>query len=70
MTVGTAASLLRSGRYDLRVVNRSSRNVHRQIHFHMPADEASTWREGLIEVLKAASNGRKAHATRAQPPER
>jgi len=50
LTVGTA-SQLGNGRDYLRIVNQSERNVHRQIHFEMPADSARSWRETLIEAL-------------------
>src|ERR1039458_5151700 len=45
-----------SGRGYLRVANRSGRNVHRQIHFDMPADEAIAWRDSLIAALKEATD--------------
>lgn len=64
MTVCKAASLAKSGRDYLRVANKSGRNVHRQIRFEMPADEASRWREELIAALKEATGGRKSHKTK------
>jgi hypothetical protein len=59
MTVGKAASLAKGGRDYLRVANKSGRNVHRQIRFDMPADEASRWRDDLIAALKKATEDRK-----------
>jgi|ERR1035437_6538367 hypothetical protein len=61
ITVLTSAS--RGGRDHLRAANKSGRNVHRQIHFDMPADEASKWREELIAALKEATENRKRHKT-------
>jgi hypothetical protein len=55
MTVGKAASLADNGRDYLRVVNKSGRNVHRQIHVTMPDHDAGTWRAALIAALTGAS---------------
>lgn len=55
ITVGAAA--VRDGRGYLRVVNPSGRNVHRQIKFHMPAEEARKWRDELIAALSNAAIG-------------
>jgi len=59
ITVGKAASLAKGGRDYLRVANKSGRNVHRQIRFERPADQASGWRDELIAALKEATEGRK-----------
>jgi hypothetical protein len=61
ITVCTSAS--RGGRNNLRVANTSGRNVHRQIRFEMPADEASRWREELIAALKEATVDRNRRKT-------
>jgi len=52
LTVDEAGKRLASGRNYLRVANRSGRNVHRQIHFRLPPQEARTWRQSLISVLR------------------
>lgn len=54
LTVGKAASLLKSQRDYLRVANKSGRNVHRQIRFDMPVGEAAKWRDELIAALTEA----------------
>jgi hypothetical protein len=64
LTVGKAAAFLKSGRDYLRVANRSGRNVHRQIHFDMPADEAIAWRDSLIAALKEATDNPTRHKTK------
>jgi len=64
ITVGTAASRLTSRRDYLRVVNRSGRNVHRQIRFDMATDEASRWRDALIAALKEATERQKKQSTK------
>jgi hypothetical protein len=56
LTVGTAAAFLKSGRDYLRVANSSGRNVHRQLRFDMPSNEAGQWRDALIAALKEATN--------------
>lgn len=53
LTVDVAAKWLRSGRSYLRVKNKSGRNVHRQIHFDMPAEQAEKWRADLMAALRA-----------------
>ena len=55
LTVAKAASVLKNKRDYLRVANPSGRNVHRQIHFHMPTDEANRWRDELIAALRKAT---------------
>jgi hypothetical protein len=55
ITVSKAASLTKSERNYLRVVNQSNRNVHRQIHFEMPPTDADRWRDDLIAVLSHAN---------------
>jgi hypothetical protein len=57
MTVIKAASL--GARDYLRAVNESGRNVHRQIRFEMPTEEATGWRDELINVLKKLAGGEK-----------
>jgi len=64
LTVGKAAALHSSGRDYLRIANKSGRNVHRQIRFVMPADEASRWRDDLIAALREAAEGRKRRKTK------
>lgn len=55
LTVETAAALLASRRNYLRTVNSSGRNLHRQIRFDMPLDQASEWRHRLISALREAT---------------
>ena|SRR5271165_5519350 len=55
LTVGMAASFLKSRRDYLRVANISGRNVHRQLRFDMPSEEANRWRNELIVALKEAT---------------
>ncbi len=52
LTVGKAGNNLASGRDYLRVANRSGRNVHRQIRFKLPSEEAIKWRKSLISLLQ------------------
>jgi hypothetical protein len=52
LTVEVAAALLPSCRNYLRTINRSGRNVHRQIRFDMQFDQATEWRHGLISALR------------------
>lgn len=62
MTVGRASTALKTGRDYLRIANSSGRNVHRQIRFTMPTEEAELWRKQLIEALmEAASHGQDTH---------
>jgi hypothetical protein len=67
MTVRKAASLAKSGRDYLRVANKSGRNVHRQIRFDMPANDARRWRDELIEALKKAAEGPNRCGTTSAP---
>jgi hypothetical protein len=53
LTASAAGERLASGRDYLRVANRSGRNVHRQIRFKIPFEEASRWRQSLISELRA-----------------
>ncbi|MGC1187787.1 MAG: hypothetical protein WA871_10375 [Candidatus Acidiferrales bacterium] len=53
LTVEKAGSNLDSGRDYLRVPNLSGRNVHRQIRFTLPSEEAVTWRQSLISALRS-----------------
>ena len=55
LTVLTASAFLKSGRDYLRVANSSGRNVHRQLRFDMPSDEAGKWRDALIAAVKEAT---------------
>jgi hypothetical protein len=57
MTVLRASSL--GARDYLRAANESGRNVHRQIRFDLPAEEATRWRDELINVLKKLAGGGK-----------
>jgi hypothetical protein len=52
LTVDEASRNLESGRNYLRIANRSGRNVHPHIRFHLPAEQASKWRRSLISVLR------------------
>jgi hypothetical protein len=52
LTVGEAGNNLASGRDYLRVANRSGRNVHRQLRFNLPSEEASRWRHSLVSELR------------------
>lgn len=61
LTVATAAKYLKSRRDYLRVANSSGRNVHRQIRFEMPADQAIIWREELIAALRNAASRTQGH---------
>ena len=71
LTVGVAASFLKSGRDYLRVANSSGRNVHRQLRFDMPSEGANRWRDALIVALKEATRQtRRRHSKRMGLPGR
>lgn len=54
LTVGKAAVLHSNRRDYLRSAKFAGGYVHRQIHFEMPTDAASRWRDELIKALKKA----------------
>jgi len=62
MTVLKAASL--GARDYLRTINESGRNLHRQIRFEMPTEEATGWRDDLISVLKKLDGSGKKRTVR------
>jgi hypothetical protein len=64
LTVGMAASFHKSGRDYLRVANISGRNVHRQLRFDMPSEEANRWRDELIVALKEVAKQAMQHRKR------
>lgn len=51
LTIDVAGAMTRNGRNHLRTTNRSGRNLHPEIRFDLPSDQARAWRRNLISVL-------------------
>jgi hypothetical protein len=56
---GKAGTILKNKRDYLRTDNPTGRNVHPEIRFDLPSEEARIWRQSLISVRRRRSGSSK-----------